>query len=142
MNAIRFYNPWVERSLLDDLFNSLAVNDKHDTGSCECVPANVKENESDFTVQLSVPGYSKEDIKINVEKNLLIIRSVKTNEPEKEAKFLSREFGVHNFERKFFLPKNVDKENITASFNNGILEIHLPKKEEIVEKSTHEIEIQ
>jgi HSP20 family protein len=142
MNAIRFYNPWVERNLLDDLFNSMAVNDKHDNGSCGCVPANVVENENNFAVQLSVPGFSKEEIRIQVQKNVLSIRSEKSAETQKEVKYVSREFGKRSFERKFMLPKNLDTENITATFHDGILEISVPKKEEVVEKTTVEIPIQ
>jgi len=142
MNSIRFYNPWVERSLLDDLFSSLAVNDSHDKSGCGCVPANIAENENDFRIELSVPGYSKEDIRINVQKNVLVIRSEKSKEQENEVKYVSREFGTCNFERKFILPKQVNTENITATFNNGILEITLPKKEEVAEKTAVEVAIQ
>lgn len=142
MNAIRFYNPFVERSLISDLIRNLNFNDSYDTGYCGCVPANVTENEKDFRIELSVPGYSKEDIRIKVEKNVLIIRSEKKENQENHGKLIVKEFSSKSFERKFMLPKTVNADQITAVFNNGILEIQLPKKEEVVENKPVEIEIQ
>jgi HSP20 family protein len=142
MNAIRFYNPFVERSLVSDLFRNLNVNDSFDSFYCGCVPANVSENEKDFTIELSVPGYSKEEIRIQVEKNMLTIRSEKKENQETQGKTLVKEFTFRSFERKFILPKSVNADQITAVFNNGILEVLLPKKEEVAEKAPVEIEIQ
>ena len=142
MNSVRIYNPFIVRSLINDLFDNMAVNDTNEKVTCGCVPANVLENENDFRIELSVPGFTKEDIKINIEKNVLSIRSEKNKEQEKAADYVSREFGTRNFERKFILSRNVNAENISATFNNGILEIILPKKEEVVEKKSVEIAIQ
>jgi HSP20 family protein len=105
------------------------------------VPANVTENEKDFRIELSVPGYSKEDIRIKVEKNMLTIRSEKKENQENHGKFIMKEFCSKSFERKFMLPKTVNADQITAVFNNGILEIQLPKKEEVAESTPVEIEI-
>jgi len=143
MNAIRIYHPSVERSLINDMFRGLRLNDSHDTAYCGCVPANISEEEKSFRIELSVPGYSKEEIKINVQKNLLTIQSVRNEGQEQEntGNYLSREFGKGNFERRFNLPKHVDQDQISAHFSNGILEITLPKKEEVLEKTPVEIEI-
>ena len=142
MNAIRFYHPGVERSLVHDLFRSFVINDSLENSRCGCVQANVSEEENSFRIELSVPGFSKDEIKINVQKNILTIQSVKSENPEKKSNYLSREFGTRNFERKFSLPKNANADEISAAFNNGILEITVPKREEVAEKAPAEIEIQ
>jgi HSP20 family protein len=142
MNAIRFYHPGVERSLMHDLFRNFTINDSLENVRCGCVPANISEEENSFRIELYVPGFSKEDVKINVQKNILTIQSVKSENPEKKSGYLSREFGIRNFERRFSLPKNVNSDEISAVFNNGILEITIPKKEEVVEKAPVEIKIQ
>jgi len=142
MNAIRFYHPSVERSLINDMFRSLMVNDSHDTAYCGCVPANILEEEKSYRIELSIPGFSKEEIKIRVEKNTLTVHSDKKETSETGPKYLSREFGKREFERRFTLPKHVDQDQISAFFNNGILEITVPRKEEVVEKTPVEIEIQ
>lgn len=141
MNAIRFYHPSVERSLVNDIFRNFLVNDTHDTAYCGCVPANIREEDKLFRIELSVPGYSKEEIRINVQKNLLTVQSVKNEEQASGENYLSREFKKGSFERRFNLPKHVDQDQISALFSNGILEITLPKKEEVVEKTPVEIEI-
>ncbi len=141
MNAIRFYHPSVERSLINDLFRGFRVNDSYDTTYCGCVPVNIREEEKSFHIELSVPGFSKEEIRINVEKNVLTVQSVQNENQETKENYLSREFKKGSFGRKFNLPKNVDQDQISAVFTNGILEITVPKKEEVVEKTPVEIEI-
>ncbi|MBI9035877.1 MAG: Hsp20/alpha crystallin family protein [Bacteroidales bacterium] len=87
----------------------------------------VLNEENDYNVVISVPGYQKEDFVIKVEKNLLIISS-EINE-ESEAKDWKQAFRK-SFEQRFRLSEKVENEKIEASYNNGILEIRIPKKEE------------
>jgi HSP20 family protein len=142
MNSIRFYNAFnpVHRSLINDLFNNFTREDSQDDKNCGCIPANVIENENEFLIELSVPGFSKEQIRISVEKNVLVVKAEKNE--ENERKYLSREFGLQSFERRFVLSKKVNADNISASFNNGILEVTLPRKAEVAEKAAVEVEIQ
>jgi HSP20 family protein len=142
MNAIRFYHPGVERNLVHDLFRNFMIHDSLENGHCSCVPANISEEENAFRIELYIPGFSKEDVKINVQKNILTIQSVKSENSEEKSNYLRREFGIRNFERKFSLPRNVNTDEISAAFSNGILEITIPKKEEVVEKAPTEIAIQ
>lgn len=142
MNSIRFYNTFnpVHRSLINDLFSNFTREDSQDDKNCGCIPANVIENENEFLIELSVPGFSKEQIRISVEKNVLVVKAEKNE--ENERKYLSREFGLQSFERRFVLSKKVNADNISASFNNGILEVTLPRKAEVAEKAAVEVEIQ
>jgi len=149
MNLVRFHNPryTVNRNLVDDLFSNFLRNDYHENylENCGNQPAtNVFETEKDFRIELLLPGFRKEDVQLNYHKNLLTIKAErKESEDNKtgEFKYARREFGFFNFEKTFKVPNTVDVENIEAKFEDGILRVVLPKKEEAVEKSPVEIKI-
>lgn len=149
MNLVRFHNPGynVNRNLVDELFSNFLKNDYHENylENCGNQPAtNVLETEKDFRIELLLPGFPKEDVQINYHKNLLTIKVDKeeTKEEKKdEFKYAHREFGAFNFEKNFKVPNTVDVENISANFENGVLRLVLPKKEEALEKSPVEIKI-
>jgi HSP20 family protein len=96
------------------------------------VPAvNITERKDDYLVSLAAPGLKKEDFKIDVEGNLLTISSEKEEEnEEKEEKYTRQEYSYSSFERSFTLPNEVDKDKIDAHYQDGVLELVLPKKEE------------
>lgn len=104
--------------------------------------ANVKETETAFVLALAVPGLKKEDLKVNVENNILSIAykpEAKTDETTE--KFTRHEFGVNAFERTFRLPKTVNADQITAAYTDGILTVELPKIEVKEEKLVKEIAV-
>ena len=87
--------------------------------------------EKRIKVSLAAPGLQKKDFKIDVEGNLLTIScELEDTVEEKEEKFSRKEYSYSSFERSFTLPDEVNKEKIDARYNDGILEIKLPKKEE------------
>ncbi|HKJ78670.1 MAG TPA: Hsp20/alpha crystallin family protein [Prolixibacteraceae bacterium] len=151
MNLVRFRNPHyhVNKNLVDDLFTNYFKNDYHEdyAKNCGCQPAaNVLETEKDFQVELLLPGFPKEDVQMNYHNNLLTVKMDKKVEEENEEKkeefkYGQREFGPYNFEKQFKVPNSVDAENIKAKFDNGILRITLPKKEEALEKDPIDIQI-
>lgn len=149
MNLVRFHNPEfsVNRNLVDELFSNFLRNDYHENylENCGNQPAtNVFETEKDFRIELLLPGFPKEDVQINYHKNLLTIKvdkeEAKEEKPE-EFKYAHREFGSFNFEKNFKVPNTVDAENISAKFENGVLHLVLPKKEEAVDKAPVDIKI-
>ena len=95
------------------------------------VRVNVIENESDFVIELCVPGMTKEDLNLYVEDDVLHVETVKKEqqEPANEVNYLSREFGFGPFEEAFELPDNADMEKISAKTENGILTVSVAKKE-------------
>lgn len=95
-------------------------------------PVNVKETDTAFALELVAPGLKKENFNIEIDKDLLTISSeIKTeNTEEQEGKFTRREFRSASFKRSFKLPENVKAEDINASYQDGILTVILPKKEE------------
>ena len=108
---------------------------------------NVIENEDDYKVEVAAPGMTKEDFKVNItDDNYLVLTVEKKNEckdEDKKKKYLRREFSYHKFEQSFALPEDVNKDEIKATANNGILTIDIPKVK-VVEKqpAVKQIEIQ
>lgn len=104
-------------------------------------PANIYDNENSFVIEMSAPGFNKEDFKINIEQQTLNISAETKQENEvQDEKFLRREFSKNNVSRSFILPKTVDLDSISADYTNGILKITLPRREDAVIKK--EIAIQ
>ena len=141
MTLVRFNNAGVTRNLVNDLYRNFWFNDTREEG-CNSVPSNVIENEKEFRLELSIPGFSKEEVKISIRKNILTVKSEKQTGSDEEVKYLRRGFVPRNFEKRFELSGSINSEGISASFSNGILEILLPKKEEVLEKTPVEITIQ
>jgi HSP20 family protein len=108
---------------LNDFFNQ-GINE-----SSHKLPAvNISEDANSFKIELAAPGINKEDFKINLEKDVLSISTEKKVENKEETKQYSRrEFSYHSFKRSFTLPENVDKENISAQYVNGILHLTIAK---------------
>ncbi|MFM2285765.1 MAG: hypothetical protein RLZZ543_1262 [Bacteroidota bacterium] len=103
---------------------------------------NISENEKSFHLELSIPGFSKEEIELAIDQDTLNVRGEKkTNAEQDEKRYSRKEFSFQNFKRSFTLPENVDQEKIVARFEHGILLIELPKKETEV-KSARKIELQ
>jgi HSP20 family protein len=96
------------------------------------IPAvNVTEHKDEFRVELAVPGMKKDDFKIDVDGNMLTISSEKEeSKEEKDKKFTRKEYNYSSFSRSFTLPDEINKEKIDAKYDNGILKIALPRKEE------------
>ncbi|TXN35080.1 Hsp20/alpha crystallin family protein [Flagellimonas hymeniacidonis] len=96
---------------------------------------NIKDNSEGFVLELAVPGGKKDDFKVEVDNDLLTISSeVKTESKEEKENYTRREFAFSSFKRAFTLPETVDGTKIDASYENGILKLSLPKKEEALPK--------
>ena len=107
---------------------------------------NIKEDETSFVLDLIAPGRKKEDFKIEVENDLLTISSEQSNEvvdekEENKVKYTRKEFSFSSFKRSFTLPETINVDAIKASYENGILSLNLPKKEEALPKPKRLIEL-
>ncbi len=104
---------------------------------------NVSETKDQFMLEVAVPGLKKEDIHLKVEEETLIISAKKEAETEEtKNNYTRREFDFSNFERRFQLNETIDAEHIKASFENGILNIVLPKIVEETKDTNRKIEIE
>ena len=127
-------------SIFDELFNTVPATWNK---ALNVPPVNIHENEDGFHLEIQVPGLQKEDFKINVEKGLLTISYEKKSEnnEQKNYKTHRKEFSILSFKRSFSLDEKVNADEIKAKYEAGVLQIFLPKKEE-VKISPKQIEIQ
>jgi len=103
---------------------------------------NIKEEADAFIVEMAVPGLKKSDFNLNLENNMLSISAeIEEKNEDKTDGYTRREFGYSSFKRTFSLPETVEDTKIIAKYNEGILNIHLPKKEEAKQKPARTINI-
>lgn len=134
MTLINKFNP-VYNSLAD-ILNEYVADEKQIFKPSVTVPAvNIKETEKDFVLELAVPGINKEDISIDLEKNILTVSGSRKDEQlEEKENYSKREFNYRNFKRSFTLPKTVNFENIQAEYSEGILVLTISKKEQEIQQ--------
>lgn len=144
MSLARFstnYPSLFDRFFENDLFDW--SNRNYSNTNTTLPSVNIKESNEDFEVEVAAPGFSKNDFRIELNHYLLTISSEK--ELDKETKegqqFTLREFSYQSFSRSFTLPNSADSEKIGAKYENGILRILIPKKEEAKPKPAKAIEI-
>lgn len=105
---------------------------------------NVKENENGFELEVAAPGFDKKDFNIEVDNGVLTISSEKKEEKEEkdDKKYTRKEFHYASFKRTFRLPENiVEDEKINAKYEDGILKLFVPKKEEAKPQPARTIKI-
>lgn len=128
---------------MENLFDTF-FNDKSMFGDyAHYVPSvNIKESEKQFGIELSAPGFEKEDFKLKVEDNVLTVSGEHKTEKKEEGKnFLRKEFNYGSFSRSFNLGDLISEEKIDAKYENGILKIELPKSEKNISKNAKEIKV-
>lgn len=128
------------------VFNDLFDNNWMVKANSTAPAINVIENDKEYRVEVAAPGMTKSDFNIRIDENNDLVVSMEkkeeTNEDKKDGRYLRREFSYSKFEQTMVLPENVDKDNIEAKVENGVLNITIPKKsEEEVKKSEKVIEI-
>lgn len=132
----RTFSPFLSNLFDDDFFPVVSNR----TSSMPAV--NIKENEKNYTLELAVPGMDKKDLKIDINEDVLTISSETKNETEEENDgYKRKEFSYSSFCRSFYIPDNVNKDKIGASYKDGILTVEIPKMEEEKNKITKQIKI-
>jgi HSP20 family protein len=125
MNLVRFNNRPFMPSVFDEFFN--------ETQQKKCVqPAtNIIDKEDEIEIMLALPGIKKTEIKIDVEKDILSISSVEKDEAKvNEEKYARKEFSFSSFCRSFMIPDTVNADKIKAKYEDGVLSLVMPKREE------------
>lgn len=104
--------------------------------------ANISENEKEYKVEVAIPGLDKKDFKVEVDNGVLTVSSEKQEEKKEDHKnYKRREFSYSSFSRSFTLPENSVADKIDAKYENGILNLSIPKKELTVSKPVKEIKV-
>jgi HSP20 family protein len=144
MSLVRFTNQvpsMFDRLFEGDLFDWSNRNFSNTNTTLPSV--NIKENPNEYRVEVAAPGFDKNDFKLQIDHDLLTISSEKQveNETKESERFTKREFSYQSFSRSFTLPETADGDRINASYDNGILNVTIPKKEEAKPKPSRIIEI-
>ena len=130
---------WLDNFFDTDLGTGLLSN--FNTGMT--LPAvNIKEDNENYHLEVAVPGLKKDDFELEVDNDILTISAHTKTENETNAEnYTRREFGYSSFKRTFTLPDTVESENIKAGYEDGILSVHIPKREEAKRKPAKRIDI-
>ncbi len=131
----------LDRFLENDMFD---WSSRHYSDTNTTLPSvNIKESQDDFEVEVAAPGLTKNDFRIELDHDHLTVSSERKDENEtvEGQHFTLREFSYQSFCRSFKLPNTADSEKIGAKYENGILRIVIPKKEEAKPKLARTIEI-
>ena len=134
-------------NLFDDLWSKDLWNwglSNNSTTNTTIPAVNIKETGDSFIVEMAATGMTKNDFKIELDNNMLTIRSEKDyDKVHKEGeRYTRQEFSYQSFQRTFQLPKEVvDVEHIEAKYENGLLHLVIPKKEEAKQRPPRMIEI-
>ena len=144
MTLVRYQNQLP--SLFDRFFNNdfESWNKNNFSNTNTTLPSvNIKENKDAFLVEVAAPGFEKSDFKIELNNDLLTISSEKEikDEVKDNERISKQEFSYQSFKRAFTLPELVEDDQISAKYENGILAIIIPKKEEAKPKPVKQIEI-
>jgi HSP20 family protein len=139
MTLVRFNTPGLMNQLAYQALNNHFDHQSGYYGDCQCnsdVAYHVSENETEYSLQLAVPGLTKSDLKIEVDNGILSISTLKAEEAQPKVGFAAA-----RFEKKFRLAKSINQEAIAAQTENGVLTVTLPKIESAIRKPVRSIEI-
>ena len=133
-------NNWIP-AVFNDLFNTEFLPKTN----CTAPAINVKETDKAYIVELAAPGLKKEDfnVHINDEGNLVVKMESKSekNDEDKTTRYLRREFSYSKYEQTLILPDDVEKDQISAKVEHGVLTIDLPKTAAAQKKPARQIDI-
>ncbi len=117
--------------LFDDVFRPI-VRDNRQSLMWNWHPTvDIYDNDENFVITAELPGIDKKDITIDVKDGVLTLKGIRSSDNEvKEEKYYRRERTFGKFERTFRLPLDIDPEEISANYKDGVLKIDIPKPEE------------
>lgn len=140
-NRFPVFSPMFDDFFGRELFNW--GNNNYSSTSTTMPSVNIRETVDNYDVEVAAPGMDKKDFKITLEGNLLTISSSKQQSSEEtNDRYTRREFSYQSFQRSFELPRDVvDQDKINTRYENGLLHLSIPKKEESKRKEPRMIEI-
>lgn len=131
-------------SWVDDIINqSFGTEFMGNFNTGISLPAvNVIDRDEEYIVEMAIPGIKKSDFEISIDNQILSISAEnKVEKEEDNDNYTRREFGYSSFKRSFTMPKTVNTEKISATYNDGILRVELPKFDEAKKKPIRTIQI-
>ena len=115
-----------------DLLEDMFFDPFFRTNENKMMKTDIKEHENSYTIDVDLPGYDKENIKVAIDDGYLTVHATmdNSNEDTEKGKFVRRERYFGECSRSFYVGDNIEVEDIKASFKNGTLTLEIPKKEE------------
>ena len=126
-------DPVFFEDFINNLFGSNIYND--------IPPYNIVDNDKEFLIEFSVPGFDKKDFSLEVEENNLKVSNLSSKNNKLENNFFKRQFNYSQFEKNFTIPEEVNIEKINSKYDNGILKIFLPKIKEFKQTKIKSIQV-
>ena len=138
--------PTITRKSFRPFYMSRFFNDDYFPvlhNSTSSMPAvNIMEDDIKYSLELAVPGIDKKDLKIDINEDVLTISSESKHDTEENRDgYKRKEFSYSSFCRSFYIPENVNRDNIEANYKDGILTVGLPKQEEDKSRVSRQINI-
>lgn len=130
-------------SPVDQFLNETFQNWRNDMNEGLIVPkVNIEETDGEFLVEMAAPGMKKDDFNIELDNDILVIwAEQEKNRKENNNHYTRKEFSYGSFRRSFHLPNSVEVDKIKAKYDNGVLKLMIPKKEEAKRKPPRTIKI-
>lgn len=113
-------NPYDLFDVFDDFFKPMFFDETRE------LKTNITENESDYELQLALPGFNKDEIKVSLDNGYLTVSASKQKKEENKNKYLRREIS-ESTSRSYYVGSDVTQEQIKAKFDNGMLCLIVPK---------------
>jgi HSP20 family protein len=133
----RSFRPFYMPNFFDDDFLPMFSN-----RSSSMPSVNIREDEKNYSLDLAVPGINKNDLKIDINEDVLTISSENKIEKEENSDgYKRKEFSYSSFCRSFYIPENVNRDKIEANYKDGVLSVILPKQEEEKARLSRQITI-
>ena len=134
-------------NLMDDFFNdAFSYAPAYSKSTANLVKTDIKEQENSYEMKIDLPGFKKEDLKLQLKDGYLTIAAAHNenkDEKDQSGKVVRQERYTGSMQRSFYVGENVKQSDITAKFENGVLALNIPKvepKKELPEESYIEIE--
>lgn len=121
--------------VFDDFFKPMFFDDNKE------LKTNIKENEKDYELELALPGYGKDEIKVSLENGYLTVSASRRKKEENNKQYIRREIS-ESTSRSYYIGSDVTREQIKAKYENGILNLTVPKSQpkQVSENNFIEIE--
>lgn len=142
-NLVKTNGYWPATSSVDQFLNDTFSNWRNEMNEGNKVPrVNIAETDGEFLVEMAAPGMKRNDFQIELDNDhLLISAEVKNSREDENVSFTRKEFSYESFKRSFHLPNSVERDKIQARYENGLLRLVIPKKEEAKRKPPKKIKI-
>lgn len=141
-NFSNFIDDFLNKGIKDINESIKTVISKVESNKPDVVLVNIVEMGNGFRIEVAAPGFAKENFKLSIDNGTITIRGEQTPSTTKGEQYLRQEFAIANFERSFNLPNTVDANKIEAAYREGVLHVTLGKKDEFVQQSGININVQ